>query len=156
MLFKHGEMMDFAGKQNHVVLATTNNVVKFNGELVMGGGAALDVATLFPEAKKQLGTVVKSLGPEYAFYWRDAHVTLPDRPYCPYGAFQTKLHYKDPSYLWLIDNAASKLKAVAETFKDVTFHLPFPGIGLGGLPKQTVQAVLDQAVLPDNVWVWTK
>jgi len=46
------------------------------------------------------------------------------------------------------------LKAFALKNPTRTIHLPFPGIGFGGLPVEQVEPLL--RVLPDNVCVWRK
>ena len=145
MIERTGDMMVMANQPNQVILATTNNVVKANGELVMGGGAALAVARMWPEAPKEFGVITQNLNPNHYCYWGVGD---------PYGAFQTKHHYYDPSSLKLIELSARKLQEIAEAYPEFTFHLPFPGIGLGSLKEFEVRPVLERIISAPNIMVW--
>lgn len=140
-------------KENNVYLATCNNVVKYNGELVMGKGNAKSLTLAFKEEP-----IALSLG---------SHITKANNPReynliilkCNknsniyYGAFQTKYDFKNPSDIDLIKRSVERLKNVAIKNPNITFNLPFPGIGLGGLKYEDVFKIIQD--LPDNVKVWT-
>ncbi len=105
---------------------TTNGVVTRDGELVMGGGIALEAAQKFPELPSILARCIEKYGnvvclvPEYQVF-----------------SFPTKEHWKDPSPIELVKKSAQKLAELmddpimTEALKSC-FLVP-PGCGLGGL-----------------------
>ena len=137
-------------KPNSVYLATCNSVIGANGTLVMGKGNAKALLKTFNDrADLRLADYINN-GEEYNL--RIIQYRPKENIY--YGAFQSKHHFKDKSDIGLIERSILKLKEAANQRKDLIFHLPFPGIGLGGLKYEDVIKILLQ--LPDNVYVWTK
>jgi hypothetical protein len=69
-------------------------------------------------------------------------------------AFQTKTNWRNPADLNLIAYSAGQLDTLARKWKHATFHLNFPGIGLGGLREDEVEPII--RTLPENVVIWKK
>lgn len=140
--FKTGDIWQEYGKDLSVILVTTNNVIKANGELTMGQGSALHAVWKEPDIAKRFGEEIPC--PIYGILWHEDW---------DIWAFQTKKHWREESDLDVIKFSCDVLKTVAENYPDCTFNLCYPGIGLGGLTKKTVKPFLD--ILPDNVVVWS-
>lgn len=129
-----------------VMFVTTNAMVRKDGALVMGRGAAEAAASLWPLLPYALGKAIKER-PEYGLIIPGSLIHGPR-----IGAFQVKHHWRDEANLPLIMYATLKLKAVASSFPDSTFALNFPGIGNGRLARDVVLPIVLR--LPDNVDVW--
>lgn len=134
--------------RDDVILVTSNSYVKKNGELVMGKGAALELARKFPWIAKSFGDAVYNITGttncgKYGVIW-----DLTTHP--TYGIFQTKYHYKNPSDIDLIRYSAEELLYHLEgVLKGNTVSINFPGVGCGGLTVQDVLPVV--SILPDSV-----
>lgn len=131
----------------HVYIFTANSIV-YNGDLCMGGGAALAAREAYPGVETLLGAEIEQafLSSKFGF------VVVPYNDFFV-GAFQTKVHYRNPSYLDLIETASRMLGNIARDNPGVTYHLNYPGIGLGGLRVEDVQPIIEKH-LPDNVIVY--
>ena len=116
------------------VCVTTNNVVKRNGQLVMGGGVAKYFAQQYPRLPYLLGQKVKIYGNQ-PFIVKIKGDTI--------VSFPTKNNYKDPSSIELIKNSAIKLEALATKFRWTAVAIPAPGVGLGKLKWKDVQSTLE-------------
>jgi hypothetical protein len=135
-----GNLWDYYGKDNFVILVTTNGFVKKNGECVMGRGCALEAKQRIPQLPYLLGYHIKLNG------------NVPFRvPAEPIMTFPTKHVWWEKSDIELIKKSAEFYAACdAET----TFILPRPGCGNGGLKWVDVKPVIE-TILLDNVWVIT-
>lgn len=129
-----------------VLLVTTNAMVRKDGALVMGRGAALEATKLWPNLPYHLGRVI-IVRPEYGLVVPGPIVSGPR-----IGAFQVKHHWREEASPELILYSTLKLKAVATTFPDARFAVNFPGIGNGRLGREVVLPIIEK--LPDNVDVW--
>lgn len=133
-----------------VILATGNSYIKFgktgSRTLVMGKGAALDLKQLVPGIDIELGAKIDHLS-KYG-------IQIIKKDEIGYGVFQTKIHFKDPSTLDLIQFSINKLKFFSENNPNISFNINFPGINNGGLLhlKSEIQSMLE--ILPNNVSVW--
>lgn len=135
---------------NHVYLCTTNEIVKPNGELVMGGGNALAFAKAYPWAPRLFGDYVRhDLDNKTNNRVRVMSDTV---LFFAFGYFCAKHHYKDPSPIELVKESIKQLTECATELNDYTFHLPYPAVGLGGLTVEELQPFMDE--LPDNVLVY--
>ena len=134
------------GKPNEIVLFTANNCLDQYGHLIMGAGCAKQAKRLMPEAPLLFGKAIKH------FHKSQAFGLLAVINY-PIGAFQTKFDWRKPSSLSLIEFSCSKLAKRAELWPHINFHLPYPGIGLGGLSEERVEPIINK--LPNNVHIWT-
>ena len=158
MIIKTGNLFDpNLPDPPDVRLFTANGVVKRNGELVMGAGAAKAAKQLVPEAPAVLGRRVREEGR----YLEDqgAYVYgLLIVPKLGLGAFQTKYHYRDKADPNLIALGAKKLGEFARANPGLRIAVNFPGVGLGRLPRKQVEALLDEFLwgVPVEVWSFSK
>lgn len=150
--FMRGDLFSMAGP-GVVIVVTTNGIIKSNGDLVMGRGAAGELARLCPRAPHVLGTAIRLAHPKTGDFYLYGCVVVPnpDNPTRSWGAFQTKGHYRDPSTLEMVEYGVYRLDKLASQTK-TQYHVNFPGIGLGGLKREDVLPRL--ARLPGNVTIW--
>lgn len=128
-----------------VYLFTGNPVIKQNGAIVMGRGAAKQVRDRWPGLDQIFGQLIHEhpdrnvisvvIGEEQVIGW-----------------FKVKDHWAEPAKLSLISDSCQSLTAMAVTSPDLTFHLNFPGVGNGRLTEEEVLPVLE--TMPDNVIVY--
>ena len=154
MQLKRGNMWESLNTVNAVFLVTTNSMIDTYGNLIMGGGVALQAKKMFPELPKIFGKAVVELDKVLDVYGiliqeNTFTPTLNQNKVC---AFQTKINPWFDSMLDVIDTSVCMLISLAKTHQDVVFHLPYPGIGLGSLKKSNVFPIIEK--LPDNVIVW--
>jgi hypothetical protein len=128
----------------HKVLVTGNSFIKKDGSLVMGRGAAKQLASLYPNLPYQLGTKISAFTKNGVY-----GVILVD----DLGVFQVKYHFKDNARRDLITKSSEQLCFLANILPEETIFLNYPGIGNGRLNKNVVSPILE--MLPDNVHVWT-
>lgn len=140
------DKLDYAGNfgNNDVLMFTANSVVKNNGALVMGAGAALAVRKLFPGIDRYFGRQIESMSEFRTVFVYFQHKNI--------GAFQTKRYHGDNSSLVLLRNSVSELKNMALQNSHRIFHLNYPAIGYGALPISLVQPLVEG--LPDNVYLY--
>jgi len=131
-------------EETECLVFTGNSFIKKNGGLVMGRGAAKQVRDSFPGIDIDLGSRIPHLG----YYGVIEARILPFKLL----AFQVKYGYMDQADLELITKSTQKMAHVAETNKNVTFHMNFPGVGNGRLAIQQVGPIIES--LPNNVHVW--
>ena len=139
--------------EKHVYLFTANKIVTKQG-LVMGGGNALAAKRAYPKLPEVLGYLMSNpmLDLENtSMLFLDAF-KINIEGYGVVGAFFTKNHFKDPSPLGMVITNILDLKKTAETYPKFTFHLPYPGCGLGGLTVEQLEPYMSR--LPDNVIVY--
>ena len=147
MILRYGNMFDDIENVN-LTLVTTCTVVKNNGALVMGAGAAKMMRDLFPGIDKEFGKILLDM---FSYDYYGIIVTDRFKPNL-LGTFQVKQHYKDQADLFLIKYSIIKLfdLVLGSPYKKI--NLNFPGIGLGGLNRHVIIPQLQ--LLPDNVQVW--
>lgn len=145
MIEKTGNMLDHRNEADHL-LVTTNSIIKDNGCLVMGAGAALAVKLKAKGIDKAFGSYVKSHGGSGGL------IGCVPRVFYMFGMFQTKYHYGDNSPLELIIFSTQMLKEYAERNPKEIFYLNFPGINHGHLKVEDVYPII--RILPDNVYIW--
>ena len=132
--------------ENDVVFFTANQVVKRNGELVMGAGNALAAkiavkgsSYIFGQNLGNSRCMVMSLSNE------KGKINL--------GALATKQHFKDPSNIGFVTKSLRHLYVYAKSNPDKTIHLPYPAIGYGGLSRKELDPIL--VFLPNNVLIYS-
>ena len=145
MKFMFGNMLE-AIEPGPVYLVTTNSYIRKDGALVMGRGAARQLAGMFPKLPYALGERIEHLGEYNVGVLTDTATGL------SLGAFQVKFNFADEADLDLIKRSVAELTQVATERSDRTFHLNYPGIGNGKLSIDDVEHLLEP--LPDNVMVW--
>lgn len=132
--------------QYDLMFVTTNAMVRKDGALVMGRGAAKEAAEHWPLLPFALGRAIGD-DREYGLIVPGSIISGPR-----IGAFQVKYHWRDKADLMLIHLSADKLRMLAEIFPGSQVALNYPGIGNGQLNKEIVEPLL--GFLPDNVDVW--
>ena len=163
-----GSMFDVMTQARLVFMfVTTNAVIKKNGELVMGMGAANHAAKLWPALPAYFGNSIKR--EEYGIIRpfidqiHDIHTLAQESVrhsgsigfptwWC-IGALQTKRHYRQKSTTGMVANSLAKLGEFARIHSAIEVHVNMPGTGLGGLKVDEVQPLIDR--LPNNVSVWS-
>lgn len=129
-----------------IYLVTTNSYIRKDGALVMGRGAAKQLAGMYPRLPYLLGDRIEHLGEYNIGVLTDKHSGL------SLGAFQVKFNFADAADLDLITRSRDELHRLAVEDGRV-FHVNFPGIGNGRLKYDDVFPIMQS--LPDNVCVWT-
>jgi len=159
MDFKTGNLFDpNLPDPPDIRLFSANGVVKRNGELVMGAGAAKAAKQLVPEAPAVLGRMLRDGEFQYD-EGRKAYVYgLLVAPELGVGAFQTKYDYRGKSDPSLIALAAKKLWEFAKANPGLRIAVNYPGVGLGRLPEKQVKALLDEFLwnVPVEIWSFSK
>lgn len=125
----------------HVRLFPGNPIRNRHGHLVMGRGAAANLRDAKPGIAKRFGDVVKEHG-NYPLLFVQFDGNF-------FGYFQVKYHYNGKAVPALIKESTTLLADMAVRNPDKVFHLPYPGIGNGGLAEADVSAIVE--LLPDNV-----
>jgi hypothetical protein len=153
MIIEVGNMWD-AWDAANLFLFTANGVVDKKDRLVMGGGIALQTRNRFPEVDHAIGRYLRAHSePQEDGIYRFGLLVSPTYPSAKLGAFQSKLHYRNPSTMNIINYSISKLREWCSKNPEAQVHLNWPGVGLGGLTHR--QTLLSLYTLPDTVHVWT-
>ena len=134
-----GNLWDYYGRPRTIILITTNNYVKSNGQAVMGRGCALEAKKRFPGIAKKLGTRLKQ---SKGIHQLEEGV----------WSFPVKHSWEQPADLTLIKASAEQLGWIAKGCPSSTYILPRPGCGNGRLLWMEVRPIIEP-LLPDNVWV---
>lgn len=124
-------------KSQDWICITTNQVVKSNGELVMGKGIALEAAQRYPDIAK---IWAKERPLDKVFGWKDG--TKPGLI-----RFPTKIHWRDPSPLFLVTHSIQQLCIFLNDLgrePGGKILLPPVGCGNGGLKLTDVEPILDK------------
>jgi hypothetical protein len=109
------------------IICTTNEIIKTNGELVMGAGIAKDFAQRYPNSPLEWGQRIKEIGEDY-------HVLvslLHSKPHLV--ALQTKKHWRDNSSYYLVKSSLYRLQLIAVALNWKKVLMTRPGCGNGGL-----------------------
>jgi hypothetical protein len=134
---------NFMSASRGLILATGNGVVRKDGLLTMGAGAAKALAQAYPHLPRVFGRMARS-EPRMVGGWHlYGLLVLQVAPGLHTGVFQTKGDWKAPADLSLIAYSARKLAEWARKNPGMEVHLAFPGIGLGGLEEGEVLEVLE-------------
>ena len=154
------------------IVITTNGYVKPNGECVMGKGIAKQVAELFPELPKLLGTRIAKMGNKvHWFSFEGVNEVLVSFPVkSSYEAFdgtnavehmRGKFKQGDVVPGWackarieLIENSAHQLVHMANQFGWKNIICPRFGCGAGELDWNQVKQIVEP-ILDDRFTVYT-
>lgn len=117
----------------------TSNAVIYGTTLVMGAGNAKAYRDRFHGLDQAMGEEITKHIKGYYYYF----VSLQYQGYNIF-AFQTKTHHQNHSNLELLTHSVKHLSFFAMQYKDVQFHLPLPGVGLGNLPTSEVFTILNK------------
>lgn len=153
MILCTGDIWDELGKAD-LILVPGNSTLKTNGELVMGAGAAMELAQRFPDAPRVFGKGNQSPNCYQCNYGVVFNDLVNDGVEYRVGLFQSKIHWRDRGNLNIIARSAGQLLNFANVQRDWRIAMCFPGIGLGGLNRADVLPILEK--LPDNVFVYEK
>lgn len=124
------------------VVCTTNACVNGRGQLVMGRGAAKEMADRWQGCAVDFGQLVLTKGERGDRWGRKLmrYGFLP-HPIWPIGIFQVKWHWSETADLSLVEYSVEKLNEhIEETGEKVLMN--YPGIGLGGLKYVDVRDVV--------------
>lgn len=135
---KNTNIFNLLGRAKAICI-TTNGVVKNNGCLVMGAGVAKQAVQHFPGIDKILGSKVQEHGNRVYLAGTCKGTSI--------LSFPTKYHYKNNSDLNLIEQSAKRLVYWADVnniSETESIYIPAPGVGLGGLNKDTVLNALNK------------
>jgi hypothetical protein len=133
---------NFMAASKGLLLATGNGVVKGDGSLVMGAGAAKALARSYPHLPRVFGRMARN-EPRMVGGWHLYGVlALQVAPGLHAGLFQTKGDWRDRADLGIIRYSATTLAQYLER-NPQEVHLAFPGVGLGGLEEEEVLEVLE-------------
>lgn len=148
--FKNGDIFLHLSPGD-TLLVTTNAMIKKDGRLVMGAGFAKQVRDRWLNADLHLAQSVKWLGSYYGItsgalvgQWNKRHIRI--------MGFQTKISPWEESSIKLIKNSVDRLMEYVKLYPYGTYHLPYPGIGYGGLSPEQLQDALD--ALPNRVCIY--
>lgn len=133
-------------------LFTSNGCID-SGALIMGAGTAKQVRDRFKGIDRAIATAIinhpDTQGTNPYLYG----LLVSDRwPAGKVAAFQTKEHYNEGSCPALIYTTTCQLQEWCAAHPKAIVHMPFPGIGYGGLKKEEIYPIVD--VLPDTVNIW--
>lgn len=145
-----GNLWDFYQKMEHIICITTNGFVKINGEAVCGRGCALEATKYIPGFAKMLGSYITQYGNVPG-----TMRTTPDE----WGivVFPVKHKWNEKASENLILAGAHWLFDRATQSPDITWVLPRPGCGNGGLHWEGNEGVHNLiSFLPNNVHVISK
>jgi len=151
-----------------IVCITTNGTITKSNQLVMGRGNALQASKLFPSLKTEAALLLLryfkpqtytplNLMPNKEKFKRPWKIIVYGFFYSeelPVALFQVKKHFAEYADIRLINFSIQMLKVYALKNPTRIFHLPFPGIGFGGLSVEEVEPLLK--TLPGNICVWRK
>lgn len=148
MIYKFGNMLETI-RPGDIYLVTTNSYIRKDGALVMGRGAAKQLADKYPGLPYKLGDAIQRSCGHLGEY--NTGVLTDKATNVSLGAFQVKYHFADEADLELIQRSVIELTQVAVQDGRI-FHVNFPGIGNGRQALEHVEPLL--GMLPDNVNVW--
>jgi hypothetical protein len=132
-------------KLPNVYIFTGNPIIKNNGTIVMGRGAAKQVRDSYPGIDRDIARAITRTPTRHVIWHAIAKSQW-------VGWFKVKDHWADPARMTIIVESVKQLRMVVEEFPDHIFHMNYPGIGNGKLPIEAVERAI--SVLPDNVWVY--
>lgn len=148
MKHRVGDMLDYrAHHPEALYFITTNSFLRADGSLVMGRGIAKSVRDSEPGFDALAGQAVAQKCGHLGVYG----VLRPDRARSLF-LFQVKRNFRDKADVQLIAKSTSMLRALAQRWGHLEFHLNFPGIGNGKLKPQHVLPIV--RTLPNNVFLW--
>ena len=129
----------------NVYLFTGNGIIKQNGAIVMGRGAAKQVRDSYPGIDRAFGKLIRDNPDDYMLIHKMGSIQF-------LGWFKVKNHWQQPADLKLIELATAALSLHASDYPIHTFHMNFPGVGNGRLNDSAVLPIIE--TLPDNVWIY--
>jgi hypothetical protein len=132
---------NFLSASKGLLLATGNGVLRKNGALVMGAGAAKALAQAYPFLPRVFGRMAQS-APDLGGWHLYGVLVTRVAPGLSVGLFQTKGDWRDRANVNIIKYSAAVLANHLER-NPQEVHMAFPGIGLGGLSEDEVLEALE-------------
>jgi hypothetical protein len=132
---------NFLSASKGLLLATGNGVVRRDGLLTMGAGAAKALAQAYPHLPRVFGRRAQGM-PNMGGWHLYGLLALEVAPGLHAGLFQSKGDWRSPADLGIIRYSATVLAKYLEG-NPQEVHMAFPGIGLGGLPEDEVLEALE-------------
>ena len=149
--------------EDNVGVFPCNSVVKSNGELVMGAGNAKAVKEAFPEVPLVMGSAYldkPELSTIMAKQFSSNEFKKAEWDDLVYGNkfLMTIQTIKSPISLLvtsLLEDSLRCFKDLAESLeftikKDLTFHIPMPAVGKGGLEFKKVKSLINEIGFGSN------
>jgi hypothetical protein len=133
---------NFLAASRGLLLAPGNGVVRRDGKLVMGAGAAKALAQIYPHLPRVFGRMARR-EPRIGGWHLYGVLITQVAPGLSVGVFQSKGDWKDRADLSVITYSARKLAEWLKSNPGLEAHLAFPGIGLGGLEEEEVLEALE-------------
>jgi len=147
-----GDMFAARWERCDALLVTTNAHKRTDHSIVMGRGAAKQLALAVDGIDQDFGRQVEHLKP-YGIVWsKYDSIGDWDVPYI--GAFQVKRSYKDKASLDLIERSCVMLDKWCRQHPRAKVRLNYPGIGNGGLSEDEVRPVLEECLNMKQVSIW--
>lgn len=128
-----------------IYLFTGNPIIKSDGGIVMGRGAAKQVRDTYPGIAQAFGRAIRHHTDPTLLFVKLAEGKI-------IGWLKVKEHWARSATVELIQRSVYALTAQAVANPDLTFHVNYPGIGNGKLTEADVSPLLTQ--LPDNVIIY--
>lgn len=161
MEWRNGDMIDVCREVGaNGIVFTANSVVKGDGSLVMGAGAAKRVRDAMPSSiQKALGALIMDSQPgvQPDYYLAGIHLPSAKKPDTPFYIFaiQTKRHYAKPGDIELAIKSMSALKEWCDSNPDIKLVMNCPLIGNGGFANQIdkVKSIVEDVLSDTNVIV---
>lgn len=146
----------YSGKYD-VFLFPSNGVIRNSAPpaLVMGAGVARAVRNSFSGIDIAFAEIIKRRGTQENGVWKYGVVVSANKwgvsTFTRVGAFQSKLDWRDPSSLDILDYSVQRLCDALDMYPWKVM-MPFPATGNGKLTQDQVLPVIER--LPDNVHVY--
>jgi hypothetical protein len=133
---------NFMAASRGLLLAPGNGVVRRDGHLVMGAGAAKALARAYPYLPRVFGRAARGTTDMGGWHLYGLLI-IQVAPGLHAGVFQSKGDWREPASTALIAYSARKLAEWLKSNPGLEAHMAFPGIGLGGLEEEEVLEVLE-------------
>ena len=151
MILEKGNMWDVWGKTDFFCI-TTNSFINRHDNLAMGKGIALEANKRFKHLSKNAATQMFLDDVNHLGFYGTMIVNTDDWVGNDIMFFQTKYHFNDITNMVLLRKSLHSLFRWILQCPTQRFDLNFPGIGYGGLERETVLPYIK--LLPDNVHIW--
>jgi len=136
-----------------IYLFTGNPILKNNGAIVMGRGAAKQIRDTYPGIDKSFGLLICKSKHKLSLWHKNTYLLWYEITYQQHlGWFKVKDHWAEQAKISIINHSVVALTQMAKIYTDKVFHMNYPGIGNGHLKLSDVEPILIQ--LPDNVLLY--
>lgn len=131
----------------NVICVTTNGILNYKSELIMGKGIALEAKLRYPNLAMVLGRhIIKNGNVPCLVSNEDGRIII---------SFPTKHHWRDKSDIELIKESARRLVMIADFQHLEEVYLPHVGCSNGGLNwnyvKSNIENILDDRFIACEV-----